>query len=427
MFSEELNKLIEAAFVDGVLTDKERAVIIKRAKAEGIDPDEIELLLDAEVQKRQSSVNIDNEKDVNRLIDEISKIESVYSKKETNGKFGENVFKDDGSYSQKINEIVNAIRKFPIPEQKDSLIIFIKSMKDLWLNGNNIESIADAYKSKYLKSLDKAKSLYPDDSVVNDLLEKEKNEQKKFSWKRMSGGQQLLVFILGCIVFIAFIMVLMPDEDKEKSIRYDDYSSYQEAARAHDFEAAHKILDIMLERYHNKEIEPYHDGWFADNSKREKDKAEKEEMLKAYQEGVEYVFDAEVLFLCSVGDKASIDRLAFLMSDLKIEGNPITDGANYKYHNRFNRLDTEDHEKYIASVSQFNNRCDKLIDLAITNRNIGLANRIVQLYKPIPNQIIEDDDEHVMHYTNVDKERALEKVNKAIDDGVFPNVTEHLK
>ena len=51
MFSEELNKLIEASLVDGVLTDKERAVIRKRALLEGVDPDEVDLMLDAEIDK----------------------------------------------------------------------------------------------------------------------------------------------------------------------------------------------------------------------------------------------------------------------------------------------------------------------------------------------------------------------------------------
>ena len=51
MFSEDLSKLIEASLVDGVITDQERAVIRKRALLEGVDPDEVDLLLDAEVQK----------------------------------------------------------------------------------------------------------------------------------------------------------------------------------------------------------------------------------------------------------------------------------------------------------------------------------------------------------------------------------------
>lgn len=51
MFSEELQKLIEASLVDGVITDQERAVIRKRALLEGVDPDEVDVMLDAEVQK----------------------------------------------------------------------------------------------------------------------------------------------------------------------------------------------------------------------------------------------------------------------------------------------------------------------------------------------------------------------------------------
>ena len=56
MYSEELEKLIKAALTDGVLTEKERQILFKRAKAEGIDLDEFEMLLDArlvELQKEE--------------------------------------------------------------------------------------------------------------------------------------------------------------------------------------------------------------------------------------------------------------------------------------------------------------------------------------------------------------------------------------
>lgn len=49
MFSEELEALISAAFIDGTISDKERAILIKRAVAEGIDPDEFELILDSRI------------------------------------------------------------------------------------------------------------------------------------------------------------------------------------------------------------------------------------------------------------------------------------------------------------------------------------------------------------------------------------------
>ena len=51
LIPEELQVLIDQYLTDGVLTDKERAVILKKAEGMGLDRDEIDLYLDAEVQK----------------------------------------------------------------------------------------------------------------------------------------------------------------------------------------------------------------------------------------------------------------------------------------------------------------------------------------------------------------------------------------
>ncbi len=48
---EELDLLIQEFLTDGVLTSKEREVILKKAEKMGIDRDEIDLYLDAQVQK----------------------------------------------------------------------------------------------------------------------------------------------------------------------------------------------------------------------------------------------------------------------------------------------------------------------------------------------------------------------------------------
>lgn len=51
LIPEELDALIQQYLTDGVLTDKERTVILKKAEGMGLDRDEIDLYLDAEVQK----------------------------------------------------------------------------------------------------------------------------------------------------------------------------------------------------------------------------------------------------------------------------------------------------------------------------------------------------------------------------------------
>ncbi len=51
--SIDLEKLIQAALVDGVVTDKERAILVKKMKEAGGDVDEFEMLLDARIYEAQ--------------------------------------------------------------------------------------------------------------------------------------------------------------------------------------------------------------------------------------------------------------------------------------------------------------------------------------------------------------------------------------
>lgn len=60
--SIDLDKLIEAALADGVVTEKERAVLIKKATAAGIDADEFELLLDGKIYESNKNSVANNSK-----------------------------------------------------------------------------------------------------------------------------------------------------------------------------------------------------------------------------------------------------------------------------------------------------------------------------------------------------------------------------
>ena len=51
LIPQELDTLIQEYLTDGVLTDKERAVILRKAEKMGLDREEIDLYLDAQVQK----------------------------------------------------------------------------------------------------------------------------------------------------------------------------------------------------------------------------------------------------------------------------------------------------------------------------------------------------------------------------------------
>lgn len=47
MYNEQIEALISAALADGVLTEKEKQILFKKAESMGIDLDEFEMVLDA--------------------------------------------------------------------------------------------------------------------------------------------------------------------------------------------------------------------------------------------------------------------------------------------------------------------------------------------------------------------------------------------
>ena len=59
MYDPHLEKLIEIALEDGVLTDKERSVLFKKAQLLGIDSDEFEMVLESRLKSRLGSQQSD--------------------------------------------------------------------------------------------------------------------------------------------------------------------------------------------------------------------------------------------------------------------------------------------------------------------------------------------------------------------------------
>lgn len=56
MYNEQIETLVQAALIDGILTEKEKQILFKRAELMGIDLDEFEMILNAkliELQKKQ--------------------------------------------------------------------------------------------------------------------------------------------------------------------------------------------------------------------------------------------------------------------------------------------------------------------------------------------------------------------------------------
>ena len=203
------------------------------------------------------------------------------------------------------------------------------------------------------------------------------------------------------------------------------YETYQEATRAYDFESAHKILDQMQKDYLSE-------GLLID--------IDLDGKKMQYEKAFDYIFNAEAKYLCAKGDNESLNRIIFLLSDIPVEGVAIPEGTVYtRRYDMDNQI--ESHEKYINSATKLNQKCDNLVDLAIAYHSWSLVELVLPFYKMIPDVIKEGRDseeekrtkhwpiykKQVMTYSNIDKDRAIKKINEAIDNRVFPAMTEHIK
>lgn len=228
MFSKELEEVIEAALADGVLTDKERAVLHKRAQAEGVDPDELDVVIDGRLAKTKKQEDwlrsippktIDSNKvgivkkcpncgapyhpgtgkcpecghlfqeiggnsSAQRLADGIQRIFNDNNKESIISK----IFGDEYEKRKKVEQYV---LNFPIPNTKDDMLEFITSLdsKRKMIDSSDLQSV---YKAKYKEVIKKAKIMFPDDEQISKAIAM----TNKFSLSNLTRVQILFIIIL---------------------------------------------------------------------------------------------------------------------------------------------------------------------------------------------------------------------------------------
>ena len=81
LYNEKIERLISLALVDGVLTEKEKQILLKKAEAEGLDLDEFEMVLDAKLHILKTEQQ-ENEKAQNAMCDESDDVEEYEEESE---------------------------------------------------------------------------------------------------------------------------------------------------------------------------------------------------------------------------------------------------------------------------------------------------------------------------------------------------------
>lgn len=209
MFSDELEMLVDAAIADGVITEKERAVLHNRAKAEGVDTDELDLIIDARLAKankkaaeavskdesKQPAVTFRQRKEyeespskelsdkIQNLIDSAAReLESLTSREVFSGEF----YNDKSEVEdRRDSNIKTTIESFAIPENPEDLFDLMVYLKPKiepkhWRWNNN------PYKSKFEACLLKAKPMVDYHPQLKQMVE----EEEALNAKKLQAAQE---------------------------------------------------------------------------------------------------------------------------------------------------------------------------------------------------------------------------------------------
>ena len=219
MYNEQIEALISAALADGMLTEKEKQILFKKAQAQGIDLDEFEMVLDArlveleKLEKAKAAASAPKSNKVGdvkkcpncgaivqsylgacpecgygfedmtanltsrKLTEKLDKIA-----KEWDDKISAQTNEDEKWALQKGKEqaLAQAIMTTPLPNTKADLFEFMTMTQAAFLSTSTPYHSAAAYNTKYQESLLKAKSLFAKDDIFIAMINEEQNVQAKY-------------------------------------------------------------------------------------------------------------------------------------------------------------------------------------------------------------------------------------------------------
>ena len=232
MYNEKIEALISAALADGVLTEKEKQVLFKRAETEGIDLDEFEMVLDARLVELEKAEKEKSEKsapksskygdvrkcpvcgamvpalagscpecgyefsgvDANlsskKLADQLNALEKECEeekKKEYKDVSYSNRDYEKAKIDEKYKKIIVPQRKrtlietFPIPNTKADLFEFITTL----LPKIGDRQLGKAYRAKIEECILKASTLFPNDPAFAKITAQAQLNIKKYKQRKL--------------------------------------------------------------------------------------------------------------------------------------------------------------------------------------------------------------------------------------------------
>lgn len=234
MYNEKIEALIKAALADGVLTEKEKQVLFRRAQEQGIDLDEFEMVLDArlvkfkkaEEEKAKSSAPKSNK------LGDVKKCPScgaiVQSYQGVCGECGyafENiganaVVSELSSLLRKANDpqkMTGIIDTYPVPMDKGALIAFITWLRPQSFDFSN--PLVESYLKKYDECISKVRLAFSTDKDFLPLIEQYEKDKKDIKRKKLLSITKKLLknkwFWTGVAILTLLCIIILPEVNEE--------------------------------------------------------------------------------------------------------------------------------------------------------------------------------------------------------------------
>ena len=229
MFSKEMEALIAASIEDGILTEQEKRVLVKRAEKEGIDFDELEVYIQSMLQKQQKAKMAAEQPEENKretwqgkvvkcpncgapIEPGIAKCLScgyAFSGIKANNTAKElaqqlNDINANSQITDKIAAISMAISSFPIPTTKEDYLE-IMILLQTGMKTNQSIHLSAVYKSKLEECISKAQTSFAHDPLVVQQIA----QAKQAIEEKIAGDKKVTMIVLGCLAVVGGLLILL--------------------------------------------------------------------------------------------------------------------------------------------------------------------------------------------------------------------------
>ena len=228
MLSKEMEALIAASIEDGILTEQEKRVLVKRAEKEGIDLDELEVYIQSMLQKQQKAKMAAEQPEENKretwqgkvvkcpncgapIEPGIAKCLScgyAFSGIKANNTAKElaqqlNDINANSQITDKIAAISMAISSFPIPTTKEDYLELMILLQTGMKTNQSIH-LSAVYKSKLEECISKAQTSFAHDPLVVQQIA----QAKQAIEEKIADDKKGAMILLGCMAVGGLLILI---------------------------------------------------------------------------------------------------------------------------------------------------------------------------------------------------------------------------